>query len=395
MLPSAQIERGPSMSSSSRSGLVADRMAALPDAPAASLSGDVIDLSGDLPGGQPPPGIEEAVAASLDAGETHYTDRLGIFTLRERLGAVLADRDAHNFQPSELLITSGRNESLFAAIQALTGQSGQVIVVEPDLPDYARLAVLRGKPVLPLVGAGGGTDWPARLATVADAVATGDVVVLAMPSRVTGQMPGAEALGVLRVVAEREATLILDTTLLGLGRDGPLNLRALSRVGGLSERTVVLGTFAVEYGLAPWGVGYVAARQDRLKAISAMVQSMNICVAAPSQYAALAALDAPDEWISAQIARRRQTADRAIDALEQHGLSVVPGDVAGIVWVDAHRLGVTSRDVAKRLEANGVLVAPGTRFGQSCDGYIRLTLPNDRATLDRTLDRISAALAAR
>lgn len=372
--------------------LVADRVALLSDEADIQASSDEIDLSDDTPRYAEPPGIREAVEASLDAGETHYTDRLGITPLRERLVAVLADRDSRPYQVSNMLITSGRQESLFAAIQALTGEGGRVVTVEPDLPDYARLAMLRGKETVSLPSEQ--SDWQSRLSGLAGALAPGDVLILSSPSRVTGQMPDDASAAQLAAVVENGATLILDTTLLGLGRDGPLSLRSLNRVPGLMERTVTLGTFAVEYGLSGWGVGYVAAPEPLLKQIAAMVQSMNICIAAPSQHAALAALDASDEWFAARHQERLAIFEAATDGLRQLGLQVASSDTISTLWVDIRPLGQPGQAVAAALGGQGVRVAPGSRFGAGGEGYIRLTLPGDIGQLRAALDRVGAAISA-
>jgi aspartate/methionine/tyrosine aminotransferase len=329
-----------------------------------------------------PPTVQEAAAAALDRGETHYTTRPGVTALREAIAQRMTD-EGFPATADAMLITNGGSEALYIALQTLLGVGRRIVVAGPTRPNI--IAMIRFIGAEPVVLATGKDFFPDAAAVEA---ADASAVLLASPSPVTGLAlhPGALA-ALIQAAVRRDMTVFLDRSLASALYDP-----ALSRFGDpdLGARVVTTGSFSTGHGLSGWRVGWLTAPPDLMKGPRALKQDMSICTTAVSQYAALAILDMPDEWLSSRrelFARRRAEAMAGLD-----GSLLVPvtPDAFPALLVDVRAVDDDDRRFAARLRDEAkTIVQPGSQFGPATAGYVRLDLGAPNATLGEGINRLA------
>jgi aminotransferase len=360
-------------------------------APAPGL--DPIDLRGDELDLSPAPHIVAATVAALARGETHYTARPGILPLRRAIAARTAARGGTAYNPDgEVLVAGGGREGLFVAVQILVERGDEVLVQDPGVPairEAVRLA--GGVPVPVTVTAADG--WALRAGAVTARLGPRTrVLILASPDGATGGVTSrAELEALATLVHERDLLVIFDESYRPFVFDGAeaVDFAALP---GMRERTVTVGSFSAEYGMAGWRAGYVTGAAAILRPITSLKSALTICSPAPSQWAALAALEGPQD--RAVAARREVAARRAavVPALAALGLPVA-GTGSPFLFVDvrATRLG-SRRFAAWAWHEAGVGLQPGEVFGAGGAGWVRLSLVRPAPVLLEAVARLGRLL---
>jgi aminotransferase len=351
-----------------------------------AVSGDVIDLRQSYLTEPPPPHIAEAARAALDHGETHYVDHAGLKQLREAIASSLSQAGKPALAAEDILVTSGAQEGLFVALRALVQPGDQVLV--PD-PGYALIE--------PVVELAGGTIGRVPSAD-GFGYSVGNLekclgpktrfVVLVSPNCATGRVIApSEFENILQLADQHELTIILDGALEkgiyesrdAAGRPSPSD----------SPRLILIGSVSKFYRMGGWRIGWIAAQRGHLSPLKTFKQMLSICSASISQWAALAALTGPQDWLTDQMAELASRRDTAIDALVAMQLPVVPPDAALYLLFDVRRTGLASAQFADlALREAHIALVPGNDFGAAGEGYMRLSLAQPIGKLLEALHRL-------
>jgi aspartate aminotransferase len=346
-------------------------------------AGGLLDLTTPEPVGLPEH-VRTAAKAALDRGETHYTVRPGVPELR----AALARRSTADGFPATVdgaVVTNGGAEALYIALQSTLKPGDTALLAGPVAPNIVEMIEFIGARAerLPLIGD--------RLTPDPDALAgaSAAVLLLASPSPVTGV---ALAPGHLATIAnaalDRGMAVVLDRSLAWCGYDSDT---APFPDPDLGSRILTTGSFSTAYGLAGWRVGYFSAPPERIAAMRELKQAMSICTSAVAQYAALAALEGPDDWLAARrtlFARRRE---RLMAALATRGQRLLPPDAWPPVLLDMRWAGDDDVEIARRMAVeDGLLVEPAARYGAALEGFVRIDLRVPDSIFGAFIARVSA-----
>jgi aspartate/methionine/tyrosine aminotransferase len=243
---------------------LADRVATMGDAPDAGRQAHV-DLT-------VPAHVVDALRAALLGGETHYTSRPGMPALRARVADALAWLGGPVYDPgTSLVITTGARESLFVVLLGLRPAPGTVYVCGAAAREYASLFHLMQ--VVPI-------EAPPRVT---------DTVSLLYRER---EVDAADHQSLLRLGEQRGLIDVLNV------RDAIGSAPAASLPPVSPDRTIVIGSLDALPGVRAFGVGFVAGPPAVMGRVRTWKQAFSICTAAPSQRAALVAIDA--WWKEAQ-----------------------------------------------------------------------------------------------
>jgi aspartate/methionine/tyrosine aminotransferase len=157
----------------------------------------------------------------------------------------------------------------------------------------------------------------------------------------------------------------------------------------MRERTVIVGSLSARYAMAGWRAGYVVGPANLVRPVTLMKQALTICSPAPSQWAAVAALDGPQGAAAAvvrDVATRRTVACRALDAI---GIGY-GGEGSPFVWFDVRPLGVDGRQfVELAAREAGIRLRAGEDYGLSGAGWVRLTLNAPATALGEAIGRLA------
>jgi aspartate/methionine/tyrosine aminotransferase len=337
-----------------------------------------------------PPHVGAAAKAALDRGETHYTSRPGVPELRQ---AIARELTAEGFPATAetVVVANGGIEALYIVLQATLVPGDRVAAVEPVLPHVVEMLRFIGADVVPIA-----TDPGNRFVPPIEAVnaVTAKVLLLQSPSPATGvAMPVETLVALVEKAGERGMTVVVDRSLITASYDAE---RVRFDRPDLGAGVFTVGSFSVGHGLVGWRVGYLSTPPDRIKPLRELKQALSICTTGISQYAALAAIEEPQEWVAERRAGFAARRDKAAAMIEEAGLAIVFPDAFPALLIDVRAIDADDRRFAVWLAGSaGVTVDPGSDYGAATAGFVRIDLGVDEKTLTTGLQRIAASVKER
>jgi aminotransferase len=343
---------------------------------------DVITLGQALPGFAPPAAAIHALRAALDDPSAHiYSSDAGTPELRAALAQSLIPLGAQIDPAREIIITAGGNQAFQLALTSLIQPGDEVVLAAPYFLNH-EMAV-RSVGALPIEAPIPATrGFAATWDDIASHVTLRTrAVVIVSPSNPTGAVIAREDLRrIVRECAGRDVLVIVDETYLRFVYDDePATAVSLPN---WTDNVVVVGSFSKAFAITGWRCGYLMAHADAIAEAMKIQDCMVICAPVPVQRAVTAVLEKepgyPRRWLK-ELKERREF---LVAALAQSS-ALDPVAPAGGFFVMVKVLGCTdSRALAMDLiDQQQVVTIPGRFFGESGEGYLRLSY--GAATLDR------------
>ena len=355
---------------------------------------DVIALGRGDPDLPTPAHIVEAGQRALADGATHYTHPMGLPALREAIGRHLAEFDGLDYAVDEIVVTTGAQEAVFAAMLACINPGDEVIVPAPGYTSYDQAVELAGG--VPVAVPTYEADDFALTAAAVEARLSPRTRMLCLlnPSNPTGSVtPPAEVEALAALAARHDLVVISDEIYARLVYDGA-EVLPLARLPGMKERTITINGFSKAYAMTGWRVGYFGAAQPLVKALTEVHHGLTICAPAVSQHAALAALEGPQDCVEEMrrtYDERRRVMCRALDAM---GLSYGHPQGAFYVYANVSRTGLAASELCVRLlEDARVMIFPGSLFGDHNDDFLRISLLQPVARIEEAVERMAGTVS--
>lgn len=324
----------------------------------------------------PPDHVRAAAIAALERGETHYTDRQGILPLRE---AIAARSAAEGFpaQPDGVVVTNGGSEALYIILQSLVGRGDRVLVAGALAPNVGRMITFMG----------GTVEWLSSSEEIG--VEAARVLLVGNPSPASGVALATETLERLAAAAlERDMAVVIDRSLAWSTFEPAGAPFADATIGA---RVMTAGSFSHAWGMAGWRAGYFTTPLAQRARMQELKQAMSICTSTASQYAALAALGGPTDWLDARRARFAALRDESIAALDDAGIPTVTPDAWPPLLLDTRLIHPDDQRAAAMIqESAGVIVEPGSTWGPAARGFSRIRLDAGAEALRDGIARLAA-----
>jgi aspartate aminotransferase len=354
---------------------------------------EVVNLAGGDPSFPTPEHICAAAYEAARVGVTHYTHGRGIPALREAFAAKLEQENGLlGVDPEgEILVAAGALNALAAAFLALLDPGDEVLVPDPGFANYqAQVILAGGRPVpLPLRAEDG--FLPSRERMEEAVTPRTRAMVVNSPANPTGAvLPLGDLETIVSFAAEHDLILISDEAYEHLIYP-PARHISTATVHGARDRTVSIFSLSKTYAMTGWRIGFAIAPAQIAEEIAKVLEHVIGCASSVSQAAGLAALTGPFEPVVEMVAaygRRRQRVLDALDGLP--GVALVPPLGAFYAFPD---VGEPGEVVAERLVSEaGVLVVPGSAFGEGGRHHVRLSFAVEESTLEEGLRRLRAGL---
>ena len=351
---------------------------------------DVISLGVGEPDFVTPGHIRQAGIASLEHGHTAYTSNFGMIELRRRIAAHLEEYYDVAYDPAtEVIVTAGVSEALDLAIRATIDPGDEVIVPEPSYVSYAPCVVFAGgTPVMVATDERQGFAIAARQIAAAITPRT-KAILLGYPNNPTGAAVGCDELAaIVRLASEHDLLIYSDEIYARLVYDGWEHtcVAALPRA---RERTILLNGFSKSYAMTGWRLGYAAAPAVIVEAIMKVHQYGLLCAPTMAQYAAIEALDHGEPDVQAMLAEYARRRQMFVDGLNRAGLSCPRPQGAFYAFPSIRSTGLTSDQFAEQLLfQEKVACVPGSAFGPSGEGHVRMCYATAYEKLEEALVRI-------
>ena len=334
-------------------------------------------------------GAIEAIREGLCGG---YSGNAGLPELRQEICRKLKRDNRIDADPSQILVTVGAIEGLSAAVMALIDPGDEVILPSPTYSTHIRQVVIAsGKPVFaPTIEEDGFVlDIDAIRAAITPKTRA---ILYCSPSNPTGTTFSEEQLRDLAGLAlEHNLAVITDEAYEYFTFDGHEHF-SIGSIPEMRGHVISCYTFTKTYAMTGWRIGYLHADEELIQQITKAHIPLAICAPVVSQYAALAALKGPQDCVERFREHYRSTRDLMCERLD--GLSGVfqYAKPSGSYLMFPRILLDEGRDSAafckELLREARVSTTPGSAFGPTGEGHLRLSFCVEEEEIDKAFDRM-------
>lgn len=336
--------------------------------------------------GQPdfdtPEHIKKAAVDAINEGFTGYTVNLGFLELREALCRKFERENHFKAMPDEVIVTSGASEALHLALEALVDKGDEVLIPDPGFVSYIHLTTAAGGRA---VGVPLGEDLTLAPEAVNEALTPRTkVLIINSPSNPTGTVQKKHEIKAIAEIAEDNGiTMISDEVYEHFIYEGEHVSPAR-----FSDNVVTINAVSKTYAMTGWRLGYAAARKDIIEQMLKVHQYIQACACSISQKAALAAVEGNQECVGEMRESFRARRDVLLDGLQEIGIKCVKPEGAFYAFPE-----VEDEDAALKLLKEGVIVVPGTAFGEHGTGHIRISYATSLENLRKALGVMGKVLS--
>ncbi len=367
---------------------------------------DIIGLSAGEPDFDTPAHIREAAKAAIDAGRTRYTAPEGTPELRRAIVEKFARENALSYAPDEVIVCTGGKQVLFNALMATVNPGDEVVIPAPYWVSYPDMVQLAGGTavIVPTTIEDGFRMRPEALA--AAITPRTKWLILNTPSNPTGAGYDAAALkGLTDVLMAHPHVWVMSDDIYEHVVYEPFRFATPVAIEpGLRDRTLTVNGVSKAYAMTGWRIGYAAGPRPLIKAMTAIQSQSTSNACSISQWAAVAALTGPQDYIpeaAAAFRRRRDMVVKRLNAIEgidcpvPEGAFYVYPSIAGLIGRRTPSGEVIADDetfARALLAAEGVAVVFGAAFGGSPN--FRISYAASDAVLDEACTRIARFVEA-
>jgi aminotransferase len=357
---------------------------------------DVISLGVGEPDFTTPPQIVEEGVRALRAGRTHYTSNYGTLELRRALSAHLERLYGLSYDPeTEICITVGASEALAVTLAALVDPGDEVILHEPSYVAYLPAIVFNGgTPVLVATSAQDAFELDPDDVRRAVTPRT-KVLFMGYPCNPTGAVLDRARLEAIADVASDHDLVVVSDEIYDRLVYGNHQHVPVAALPGMRERTVTLGGFSKAYAMTGWRVGYACAPAELLEGILKVHQYEIMSAPTIAQDAAVVALKGAEQDVQRMVEEYDRRRRMFVAGLNEIGLPTFEPKGAFYAFPSIRPTGLSSAEFSERLLfEQKVAAVPGSAFGPSGEGHVRMTLATAYDQLQEALERIGRFVAA-
>jgi aminotransferase len=350
---------------------------------------NVISLGIGEPDFVTPDPILQAGVASLSRGETAYTSNSGTIELRQALARHLQRLYGVAYDPeTELLITVGVSEALYLALTAIVDPGDEVIVPEPCFVAYTPEVVFAGG--VPVTIA---TRVEDQFQVTAEAIERKitprtKALLIGYPNNPTGAVMTRDNLAQIGQLAEQHDLLVISDEIYDRLVYGRAHV-CFAALPGMRERTITLGGFSKDYAMTGWRLGYAGAPAELLAAMRKVHQYTIMSAPTTAQAAGVQALESGDPFVEQMVAEYDRRRRLLVGGLNSLGLDCFEPGGAFYAFPSVERSGLDDSTFAESLlQEEEVAVVPGSAFGPSGSGFVRMAYATAYEKIEEALNRM-------
>jgi aminotransferase len=350
---------------------------------------DAISLGVGEPDFDTPWHIRDEGIHSLEMGRTFYTSNAGLKELKVEISKFLRRRYGLSYEPNkEILVTVGGSEAIDIAMRAMLDPGDEVLVPQPSYVSYVPCAALAGG-VPVVIELKAKDEFRLTAQQLEDAITDKTkLLVLPFPNNPTGAVMERKDLEAIAEVIIRHDLFVLSDEIYSelTYLDNHVSIASLP---GMRERTIVINGFSKSHAMTGWRLGYACGPAEIIQQMLKIHQYAIMCAPTTSQYAAVEAMRNGDKDVKQMReeydGRRRYLLHR----FHEMGLECFEPFGAFYMFPSIQEFGMTSDEFATELlKAKKVAVVPGTAFGDSGEGFIRVSYAYSLEDLKVALGRI-------
>lgn len=354
---------------------------------------EVISLSVGEPDFATPWHIRQEGIHTLEKGRTWYSPNAGLLALREAIAGYIRRHGGVEYDPkSEILVTVGGSEAIDLTFRALLNPGDEVLIPEPSFVCYEPLTRMAGGVPVPLV-----TRMEDDFRLTAEAVRAAitprtKLLVLPFPNNPTGAIMERAHLEEIAAVLRGTDIMVLSDEIYGELTYGRKHV-SITTIDGMQERTVLVSGFSKAFAMTGWRLGYACGPAPVMKMLTKLHQFAIMCAPSTAQYAAIEAMNNGDAAVESMRAEYDMRRRLTVDGLNKLGLTCFEPQGAFYVFPCIRSTGLTSEEFCGRLlKEKHVAVVPGNAFGDSGEGFVRISYCYSVNHISEALRRIKEFL---
>ena len=363
---------------------------------------DVVSFGAGEPDFNTPDNIINAAIRAMQEGKTKYTPTSGVLELREAICDKFKNDNGLEYNPNQIIVSTGAKQSLANAFMAILNPGDEVIIPVPYWVSYPELVSLAdGKPVY--VQTGEECNYKYTIEAL-EAVVTDKTkaIVLNSPNNPTGTIYSKEELiEIAEFASKHDLIIVSDEIYEKLIYDNNKHISIASLSEDAFNRTIVINGLSKSYAMTGWRIGYAAGPIEIIKLMVSIQSHMTSNANSITQYAAVEALTSNQDNINDMIAEFEKRRNFMIERINDiGGLKIIKPSGAFYVMINIENFFgkmINGKEINNSLsfseallEEEKVAVIPGSAFG--LDNYIRLSYATSIEFIEKGLNRIAIFL---
>lgn len=339
--------------------------------------------------------IKKAAEQALAEGKVHYTSNFGLMELRQAIADKLKRENNVDYKASEVLVTVGLSEAVFAVLATILEEGDEILVPDPVWLNYINVPNLLGAKAV-TYGLTEETGFQMDLEDVKGKITPKTrAIVIITPNNPTGGVLSEDVLKELADIAiSNDLMVISDEVYERLIYDGAKHI-SIASLPGMKERTFTMNGMSKAYAMDGWRLGYVAAPEEYILAMNKFHQHNTTCAPNFVQVAAIAALTQEGDEVKEMVKEYQRRRDYAVKAINEiPGLHCECPKGAFYIFINCKSLNMKSADLsAYLLEEAKIALVPGDVFGPGGEGYLRMSFANSYENVVEGCKQLKKAVA--
>ncbi|MBQ9086917.1 MAG: aminotransferase class I/II-fold pyridoxal phosphate-dependent enzyme [Clostridia bacterium] len=352
---------------------------------------DVVGLTVGEPDFQTPWHIREAGIVSLERGKTYYTANAGLMELRSEINNYMTRRFGVSYDPaSEVIVTVGGSEAIDIAFRSVIEPGDEIIVPTPSFVCYAPLARMAGG--VPVILE---TKFEDKFKIDPEALKAAitpktKMLVLPYPNNPTGAIMTREELAdIAEILRDTNILVLSDEIYAEMTYTG--NHCSIASLEGMRERTVIASGFSKAYAMTGWRLGYLCAPKQIAEQMLKIHQYGIMSSPTTAQFAAIEALKNGEEDIQMMVGEYNRRRRYIYNGLKSIGIESFEPEGAFYIFPRIGDYGLSGEEFCNKLLYDyKCAIVPGGAFGESGEGFARISYAYSIKHITQALERIEA-----
>ena len=356
---------------------------------------DVISLGVGEPDFVTPEHICDKAIESIREGHTMYTANAGMIELRSQISSYMKKFGLEYDPKTQVLVTVGASEDIDISLRAILNPGDEVLIVEPCFVAYKSCVLMAGG-VPVTIPTHAENDFMVTAAEIeAKLTSRTKAVLLGYPCNPTGAiLPLHELEAIAKLLSDRELVVISDEIYAELTYGDEQHV-SIASLPGMYEKTIVINGFSKSFAMTGWRLGFACGPADLIGAMTKIHQYVLMCAPTMAQYAGLQALAHGEADVKAMCGEYNKRRVYLLGRLRDMGMDCFEAKGAFYLFPSIKRFGMTSEEFCERLlREQRLAVVPGTAFGDSGEGHVRICYAYSIENLNKALERLEKFISS-
>ena len=368
---------------------------------------DVISFGPGEPDFDTPQHVKDAGIAAINANFTHYTANPGIADLREAISEKLLKENGIQYNPSQIVVSTGAKQALFNSILAVCDAGDEILLPYPCWVSYTHMVEMSGG-VPVYVPSYEKNGFKIDMAMLEKKISPKTkAIILNSPNNPTGVAYPLEDLHrIAELALKYKFYIITDEIYEKLIYGGIRHYSIASFDEDVKDITITINGVSKSYAMTGWRIGYSAANKELTKAIESIQSHSTSNTNSIAQKAAVAAIQGPQEPINAMVNAFEQRREFIVEKLNQiplmscrkpDGAFYVFANITKVLGRSIDGVAISNSKVFSDLllQKCGVAVTPGAEFGPDSaatelDSFVRMSYATSTEEILKGVERIRA-----